>query len=171
MSEGQYKPPDISCCPDEPAFVPSNSTLPQQPQPQQQPPNTTKASSSSTSTIQQQHTEEGGRLWKLAGEQVVVVELEVHSPRKKNQWTETFMARTRSCADPNASAIAANRLESSSSSSPMPRDMTQLLIVGMVGILVGWLGNAVVGTSCHFASVGQSELPFGLYKYTVDSNG
>jgi len=57
--------------------------------------------------------------------------------------------------------------------------VAQLLLAGLVGILIGWLGNAVVGTSCHFASVqvpvGQNgdyfALHFGLYKYsTVDSS-
>ena len=57
--------------------------------------------------------------------------------------------------------------------------VAQLLIIGIIGILVGWLGNSVVGTSCHFASVSVQvgeygdwfSLHFGLYKYsTVDSS-
>lgn len=52
--------------------------------------------------------------------------------------------------------------------------VVQLLIVGLVGLLLGLLGNFFVGFSCHFASrqvqVGQNgdafELHFGLWKYS-----
>jgi len=52
--------------------------------------------------------------------------------------------------------------------------VVQLLIIGLVGLLVGWLGNFFVGSSCHFASVqvtvGQYndifDLHFGLWKYS-----
>lgn len=52
--------------------------------------------------------------------------------------------------------------------------VVQLLIIGLVGLLFGWLGNFFVGTSCHFASVqvpvGQYndmfDLHFGLWKYS-----
>jgi hypothetical protein len=52
--------------------------------------------------------------------------------------------------------------------------VVQLLIVGLVGLLLGWLGNFFVGTSCHFAElnvqVGQYgddfSLHFGLWKYS-----
>lgn len=50
----------------------------------------------------------------------------------------------------------------------------QLLLVGLVGLIVGWLGNFFVGTSCHFVNVpvqaGQNQgnfaLHFGLWKYS-----
>ena len=51
----------------------------------------------------------------------------------------------------------------------------QLLIVGLVGLILGWLGNFFVGTSCHFVNVpvqagqnGQGNFPlhFGLWKYS-----
>jgi hypothetical protein len=56
--------------------------------------------------------------------------------------------------------------------------VVQLLIIGLVALLLGWLGNFFVGTSCNFASVdvyvGQNSevfsLHFGLWKYSpVDS--
>lgn len=56
--------------------------------------------------------------------------------------------------------------------------VVQLLIVGLVSLLFGWLGNFFVTSSCHFASasvsVGQYSEPFsihyGLWKYSpVDS--
>jgi len=56
--------------------------------------------------------------------------------------------------------------------------VAQLLIIGLMGLLLGWLGNFLVGTSCHFGSsrvqVGangnQLTLHFGLWKYSpVDS--
>ena len=49
----------------------------------------------------------------------------------------------------------------------------QLLVVGLLGLILGWLGNFFVGTSCHFVNVplqaGQSgnfDLHFGLWKYS-----
>jgi hypothetical protein len=50
----------------------------------------------------------------------------------------------------------------------------QLLLIGLMGLLLGWLGNFFVGTSCHFVSVpvqaGQNgenfRLHFGLWKYS-----
>ena len=56
--------------------------------------------------------------------------------------------------------------------------VVQLLIIGLVGLLLGWLGNFFVSSSCYFASVrvqvGQGgdvfELHFGLWNYSpVDS--
>jgi len=56
--------------------------------------------------------------------------------------------------------------------------VVQLLIIGLVGMLLGWLGNFFVSSSCHFASVpvtvGQNgdvfRLHFGLWNYSpVDS--
>ena len=56
--------------------------------------------------------------------------------------------------------------------------VVQLLIIGLVGVLLGWLGNFFVSSSCYFASVpvqvGQNgdvfELRFGLWNYSpVDS--
>lgn len=56
--------------------------------------------------------------------------------------------------------------------------VAQLLIVGLLSLFFGWLGNFFVTSSCYFASsavmVGQSGEPFvvhyGLWKYsTVDS--
>jgi hypothetical protein len=52
--------------------------------------------------------------------------------------------------------------------------VAQLLVIGIVGILFGWLGNFFVTTSCHFVSipieVGNHEEPFllhfGLWKYS-----
>jgi hypothetical protein len=52
--------------------------------------------------------------------------------------------------------------------------VVQLLIIGLVATLLGWLGNFFVGTSCNFASVdvavGQNAqvftLHFGLWKYS-----
>jgi hypothetical protein len=139
----------------------------------------------------------GGRLWQLAGE-----EAQQHHQlnRSNNQWAETFKARTRSCANPNATTVSTtattNTDPTSTTVNPPPdvisvalpahqlvfpnRDVlpvAQLLILGMVGILVGWLGNAVVGTSCYFASVDvtvqqkEKELHFGLYKYSSADNG
>jgi hypothetical protein len=160
---------------------------------------------------------QGGRLWKLAGEQVQVSvcapaeeeeeeeeEEEASFPattsypatteRRKGvglPWAETFMERTRSRADPDMAPVthpngkqSMVRLEDEeylrdTGLAQRRVKVAQLLIAGILGILVGWLGNAVVGTSCHFASVqvqvGQSNdmfsLHFGLYKYsTVDSS-
>lgn len=56
--------------------------------------------------------------------------------------------------------------------------VAQLLMIGLVGILFGWLGNFFVSSSCHFASinvaVGENgdrfSLHFGLWNYSpVDS--
>jgi len=56
--------------------------------------------------------------------------------------------------------------------------VVQLLIIGLVGVLLGWLGNFFVSSSCYFASVpvqvGQNgdvfALRFGLWNYSpVDS--
>lgn len=56
--------------------------------------------------------------------------------------------------------------------------VVQLLIIGLVGLLLGWLGNFFVSSSCYFASVpvqvGQNgdvfALHFGLWNYSpVDS--
>lgn len=56
--------------------------------------------------------------------------------------------------------------------------VTQLLIIGLVGLLVGWLGNFFVSTSCNYVSSGVDvsqngvdfRLHFGLWKYSpVDS--
>jgi hypothetical protein len=56
--------------------------------------------------------------------------------------------------------------------------VVQLLMIGLVGILFGWLGNFFVSSSCHFASidvdVGENKdkfaLHFGLWSYSpVDS--
>lgn len=165
----------------------------------------------------------GGRLWKLAGEEAQHQQQQeqqvgrtnsnqiINSNSNNNKWAETFKARTRSCAEPNATtsttnttatttttttAMNANPDITSTMNLPPPdvvavtvptdqlvfpnRDVlpvAQLLILGMVGILVGWLGNTVVGTSCHFASidvsVGQKEiaLHFGLYKYSTVESG
>lgn len=52
--------------------------------------------------------------------------------------------------------------------------VVQLLIIGLVATLLGWLGNFFVGTSCNFASVdvevGENaqvfRLHFGLWKYS-----
>ncbi|GAX16443.1 hypothetical protein FisN_19Lh021 [Fistulifera solaris] len=145
------------------------------------------------------NNEKGGvHLPQLAGEQIQ------HHPqtnKNSNQWAETFKARTRSCANPNAttaSTTATTNIDPSSTTvNPPPPDLVsvalpahqlvfpnrdvlpvaQLLILGMVGILVGWLGNAVVGTSCYFASVNvtvqqkEKEMHFGLYKYSSADNG
>ena len=50
----------------------------------------------------------------------------------------------------------------------------QLLMVGLLGLILGWLGNFFVGTSCHFVNVpvqagqyqGTFPLHFGLWKYS-----
>ena len=51
----------------------------------------------------------------------------------------------------------------------------QLLLVGLLGLILGWLGNFFVGTSCHFVNVpvhaggnyqGTFPLHFGLWKYS-----
>ena len=50
----------------------------------------------------------------------------------------------------------------------------QLLVVGLLGLILGWLGNFFVNTSCHFVNVpvraGQNQgtfaLHFGLWKYS-----
>ena len=56
--------------------------------------------------------------------------------------------------------------------------VVQLLLIGLVGLLLGLLGNFFVTTSCHFATVhiwvGQNEktfeFHFGLWKYsTIES--
>lgn len=56
--------------------------------------------------------------------------------------------------------------------------VVQLLLIGLVGLLLGLLGNFFVSTSCHFATVhiavGQTnekfEFHFGLWKYSpIDS--
>jgi hypothetical protein len=56
--------------------------------------------------------------------------------------------------------------------------VVQLLIIGLVGILLAWMGNFFVSSSCYFASVpvavGQYgdlfPLHFGLWNYSpVDS--
>ena len=49
----------------------------------------------------------------------------------------------------------------------------QLLLVGLLGLILGWLGNFFVGTSCHFVNVpvragngGNFALHFGLWSYS-----
>lgn len=148
---------------------------------------------------QDESTQTGGPLWKLAGEEVQQEQVNPTNPNhNNNKWAETFKARTRSCADPNA--IASNSTTTNAdlrATPPPPQDVVavmvpsdqivypdrdvlpvaQLLILGMVGILIAWLGNAVVGTSCSFASVdvtlGQKdvELHFGLYKHSTGERG
>jgi hypothetical protein len=59
--------------------------------------------------------------------------------------------------------------------------VVQLLVLGIVGLLLGWLGNFFVGSSCHFVSSrivvgnnyyngggnnGEFALHFGLWKYS-----
>lgn len=52
--------------------------------------------------------------------------------------------------------------------------VVQLLVIGLVGLMLGWLGNFFVGTSCYFGSsevqVGANgdilSLHFGLWKYS-----
>jgi hypothetical protein len=127
-------------------------------------------------------------------------EAQHHQQTNKNssQWAETFKARTRSCANPNATTTnTTTNTDPTCTAANVPPDVVsvalpahqlvfpnrdvlpvaQLLILGMVGILVGWLGNAVVGTSCYFASVDvtvqqkEKQMHFGLYKYSSVDNG
>ena len=160
--------------------------------------NTATTAAIRTPLEQEESTQTGGRLWKLAGEEVQQEQVNPANQNHNNKWAETFKARTRSCAEPNAIASNSTTANTDLRATPPPptdvvavmvpndqlvypdRDVlpvAQLLILGMVGILVGWLGNAVVGTSCYFASVdvtvGQKEmaLHFGLYKYSTGESG
>ena len=56
--------------------------------------------------------------------------------------------------------------------------VVQLMIVGLIALVAGWLGNFFVGTSCNFVSIpinvggygNQYRIRFGLWKYSpVDS--
>ena len=138
--------------------------------------------------------QEGGRLWEAALREASVTQK--HSNKaSRSRFTESIMERTRSRADPNAvtpnsiglishmvslgehdssyilsSAIAKKRVR-----------VVQLLLIGLIGLLLGLLGNFFVSTSCHFATVhvgvgqhaagdGTFEFHFGLWKYTpIDS--
>lgn len=115
-----------------------------------------------------------------------------HSRGPGARLAETFMERMRSRADPDA-LVAPPAISPQPSSERIARldrqdeafimntglarkrvRVVQLLIIGLMSLLLGWLGNFFVGTSCHFTSVqvavGQNgdlfDLHFGLWKYS-----
>ncbi|CAB9509403.1 expressed unknown protein [Seminavis robusta] len=155
-------------------------------------------SSGSVSTDYQ----EGGRLWQAALEEAEKRnEILANKKKTRNRITESIMERTRSRADPNAlitTSSTATPIGAGKPSSTMVSlggdhessfilstalakkrvRVVQLLLIGLVGLLLGLLGNFFVSTSCHFASVsitvGQNEqtfdFHFGLWKYSpIDS--
>jgi hypothetical protein len=106
---------------------------------------------------------------------------------------ETFMERMRSRADPDALCPPPTPPQPADQAQQMiymdAHDagfivntecarkrvhVVQLLIIGLVGLLLGWLGNFYVATSCHFVSLkvaaGQNgaefDLHYGLWKYS-----
>jgi hypothetical protein len=144
---------------------------------------------------------QGGRLWKLAV--VQEAGSDPHSPLNIDfdslprrgpgaRFAETFIERTRSRAVPDAPFDTSinQKKKYLNGTVRMSGDtrailmntglahkrvrVVQLLIIGLVGLLLGWLGNFFVGSSCHFASVdvkvGQYSnsfpLHFGLWKYS-----
>ena len=141
---------------------------------------------------------QGGPIWKLACEQAqkeacgqaqAAASATVANTSARRQWAEALLTRTQSRATPTApvdpmpptqqKTVVVNDTDEHPLTAHKRVQVAQLLIAGIVGILMGWLGNAVVGTSCHFASVqvpvGRNAelftLHFGLYKYsTVDSS-
>lgn len=140
--------------------------------------------------------QQGGRLWKAAIEEA---ERQSRQPRTReySKFALSLIERTQSRADPNA-LIPRQPLSSSvGKSATMVKigdnedafflrttlakkrvRVVQLLVIGLVGLLLGFVGNFFVSTSCHFASVqiptgGDDRLfwfHFGLWKYSpIDS--
>jgi hypothetical protein len=138
--------------------------------------------------------QEGGRLWQAALVEASITQK--HSNKaSRSRFAESIMERTRSRADPNALTpnstgiishmVSLGDHESSyilSSALAKKRvRVVQLLLIGLIGLLLGLLGNFFVSTSCHFATVhigvgqhaggdGTFEFHFGLWKYSpIDS--
>jgi hypothetical protein len=138
--------------------------------------------------------QEGGRLWQAALREASLTQK--HSNKaSRSRFAESIMERTRSRADPNALTpnstgvishmVSLGDHESSyilSTALAKKRvRVVQLLLIGLIGLLLGLLGNFFVSTSCHFATahigVGQHaggdgtfEFHFGLWKYSpIDS--
>jgi hypothetical protein len=140
----------------------------------------------------------GGRLWELANQEAEKMKGRPISP-EATRFAESLMVRTRSRADPDAVLVAPSAsVDPDSESRPnmiriseqdeqfivhtaLARKrvrVVQLLLVGLFGLLVAFLGSFWVQSSCHFVSasveVGQNsqvfELHYGLWKYTpIDS--
>jgi hypothetical protein len=137
---------------------------------------------------------EGGRLWQRALREASITQK--HSNKtSRSRFAESIMERTRSRADPNAltsnSTGALSHMVSlgdhessyilSSALAKKRVRVVQLLLIGLIGLLLGLLGNFFVSTSCHFATVnigvgqhsggdGTFEFHFGLWKYSpIDS--
>jgi len=143
---------------------------------------------------------EGGPLWELAAQQA-------RQRHHRPLWTEPLFVGMQSRAQPLSEMSTLTERQylvtnivndnddddddddedfwSTTPSKATERvHVTQLLCLGIVGILVGWLGNVVVGTSCHFASApllydappdennnSGATVHYGLYKYsTIDAS-
>ena len=215
LEEQQPAPPVVDQYPlvDTVPTMKSTTSAAAKPLPPDPPAGMDSTGSHSPTAAQQSHEPEepqGGRLWQAA---LLEATESSASPTKqqqqqpsqmKSKFAESIMERTRSRADPNALVKDdpnAHLTINTQQHAPDPADtafilntalakkrvrVVQLLLIGLVGLLLGLLGNFFVSTSCHFATVnvlvGQNnnnnnnnnnnafEFHFGLWKYTpIDS--
>eukprot|EP00751_Fragilariopsis_kerguelensis_P003382 CAMPEP_0170818988 /NCGR_PEP_ID=MMETSP0733-20121128/41132_1 /TAXON_ID=186038 /ORGANISM="Fragilariopsis kerguelensis, Strain L26-C5" /LENGTH=1049 /DNA_ID=CAMNT_0011179343 /DNA_START=51 /DNA_END=3200 /DNA_ORIENTATION=+ len=140
----------------------------------------------------------GGRMWQAAQLQANSSKNRPLSPRAK-KFADSIMARTRSCADPDALLNNVSNVDGmekptrsmlristreedgfiESTAIAKKRGRTvQLLTIALLSFLIAFLGGFWVLSSCHFVSVavqvGENEeafdLRFGLWKYSpIDS--
>eukprot|EP00339_Tiarina_fusa_P025758 CAMPEP_0117072254 /NCGR_PEP_ID=MMETSP0472-20121206/50855_1 /TAXON_ID=693140 ORGANISM="Tiarina fusus, Strain LIS" /NCGR_SAMPLE_ID=MMETSP0472 /ASSEMBLY_ACC=CAM_ASM_000603 /LENGTH=1085 /DNA_ID=CAMNT_0004796281 /DNA_START=84 /DNA_END=3341 /DNA_ORIENTATION=+ len=139
----------------------------------------------------------GGRLWELANKEAERQVTKPLSP-ESSRFAESLMARTRSRADPDALVNSSASIDRDPERPNMVKigeqdeenfivhtvlarkrvRVVQLLIVGLVALLVSFLGNLWIQSSCHFVSAavevgdrGQVfDLHYGLWKYSpIDS--
>jgi hypothetical protein len=152
------------------------------------------------SVISQSETEDsqGGRLWEKASQETEQSKNNRSLSPEASRFAESLMARTRSRAEPDAIlSVSTSATERDSEKPNMIRiekqdehyifnttlarkrvHVVQLLAVGLLALLVAFLGSFWVQSSCHFVSasveVGENdqvfELHYGLWKYTpIDS--
>lgn len=132
------------------------------------------------------HEQEGGRLWKLAGEEVARRQAEGRSNTPSKRLANSFLmshmkSRAEVDASPPSSNVISKHVDAEDeafivSTKPASKRVrvVQLLVIGLFGLLLGWLGNFFVASSCHFASVlvqvgqygDEFSLHFGLWKYS-----
>lgn len=185
---------------------PHNSTVPPILPPPPSPTVNKSVAANVTNTTASWSPATGGRLWRLAGEIAKQQQLQQQKQqkelnRKAQMWTQTLLVeQMRSRADVDALLPPptpprpdhSDQMEMLARLSEQDEELllhtglfankrvrvVQLLMIGLVGILFGWLGNFFVSSSCHFASinvaVGENadrfSLHFGLWNYSpVDS--